>query len=1326
MIEEYRFRRTFGLNNLKGIRMKAKQLASWMKWARVTWTLGVFACAQAALAAPTQWTALYNRGQPLATYVVGDVLDDQFEFAINTDTTGWVVEYGVGQNADGSDWTWYPADWSRMDGSDNRVWISRPSEHRFTSAGTWYCAGRFVNGGDTYYAAMDWTANSGEPLAAATYFTINELEAPSSVSAIHSDGRVDLGWTRSDDKDVMILMTLVDDFPEGIPEQGKKYLCYEFIGNQLVVPADDGFGVQHGTNLDVTSMIWTGQKTYHFTFYSVNNSNYYSEGVTAPALILAPQARNTGGGAPEAPAEIFLGDAGLTFGFDSSGTFGGQESRSFMWSRPADESSEGFLTGWSDFADAEHKTHSSGVFSSTGTWHWGVGIQFGSEYADEFGFSSDSAEWIDLDRMAFNSGSLTVTVQPIEDPVIIVAEPMYGWEGTNRAVILDWSGNNRGDGVMIVRKRAEDAWTEPAQGQFYDFGANIGAGTVIQPAGYSSPFVDQVGLEPGVSYDYKIYSVNLSSMDGWGLWPEAGAYYSPGVTAQVSTLPVIEITTDPSPLPVGKEGISYSVVLEATNGAPPYTWEVLQSLPNGLTCSEDGMLTGVPWQAGTYDMWVVVHDGNGTMAEETMQIVVESNPIAITTISLPSGTVGTPYYATLEATNGIGLLTWQAFGLPDGLSCSVDGVLSGTPSSAGTTSAGFEASDTFGRRGNMALDIVIEDASAALMLSQTNVNVREGGEGRFFVRLDRAPTGDVVGAVSRSEGDEGIAPSAGTNLVFKPSNWSWWQAVTLAAPDDANAVGETAVFRVSLAGADDQFVTATVLDDDIAENLALASSGATISATRGYRLADAIDGQHAASTNYAFTTWASVPPGAITLDLQTAMTVSRVRILTWDWNCRDHRYTIESSVDGASWSMLADASAGAHRGWEDWAVANEPIRYLRFRGLENSVNSAVCLPEWEVYGARPLPELIQLSKTNVNVREGGEGRFFVRLASEPAANVVVSVARVSGDESLEIAGGASLTFKPSNWSIWQKVTLAQADDADADGETATLEVSMPGVQPRILSVVALDDDVGDNLALASAGTTMTGRRAYFMPYVIDGAHTVLNQYGYTIWTNVPPGTMTLDLRQATTVSRVRVLNWDWTCRFHRYVVEGSADGSSWTTLADASGADRQGWDDWAVADETVRYVRFTGLTNSANTAVCISELEVIGTRAATRRSLASQNVVAAGSEPVAVLTSDGPTDETGWNAVDGDEETAWVGQKAGGGYLVVEYRPTLTLSGLEVDVAETSLADAQVLTSLDGQEWQPLPDDLEANPVVLNFLWIVFPDDGTAAVPEVIEIRPNP
>jgi len=33
---------------------------------------------------------------------------------------------------------------------------------------------------------------------------------------------------------------------------------------------------------------------------------------------------------------------------------------------------------------------------------------------------------------------------------------------------------------------------------------------------------------------------------------------------------------------------------------------------------------------------------------------------------------------------------------------------------------------------------------------------------------------------------------------------------------------------------------------------------------------------------------------------------------------------------------------------------------------------------------------------------------------------------------------------------------------------------------------------------------------------------------------------------------------------------------------------------------------------------------------------------------------------------------------------------------------------------------------MERNPVSLNFLWLVFPADGSEAVPQVIEVRPNP
>ncbi len=740
--------------------------------------------------------------------------------------------------------------------------------------------------------------------------------------------------------------------------------------------------------------------------------------------------------------------------------------------------------------------------------------------------------------------------------------------------------------------------------------------------------------------------------------------------------------------------------------------------------------TEPPVAAGIYFVQAEVDDENyDGFAEDTF--VIEK---AEQTLSFPNPgpqTLQNSPYLQAEASSGLpvayavaaGPAVLDEFGLR--LSFTGTGTVTIVASQAGD--ANWNAAE------DVAVTFDVSCAEIGLQFSQTNVNVREGGEGRFFVRLGAAPTADVAVTVAHIGGSTNVAVASGASLTFKPANWDVWQPVTLTAGEDDNAVGETAEFRVAGLCPTGRIVTATVLDDDIGENLALATGGATISGSRGYRLADAIDGVHATMTNYAFTTWATVPPGSISLDLQTTALVSRVRLMTWDWTYRDHRYVVESSVDGETWTLLADASAGAYRGWDDWPGPAEPIRYLRFTGLENSVNSAVCVPEWEVYGERPAAPALETSKTNVLVREGGEGRFFVRLAQEPVSNVAVRVEQIAGDASLQIQDGAALTFKPSNWSTWQRVTLVQTDDANADVETAIFRVSTPGMPSIDVAVAALEDDVGENLARSA---TLTGRRAYFMPYVIDGTNTVLSQYGYTIWTNEEPGSLTLDLGAARDVAQVRLLNWDWTYRTHRYIVETSVDGANWTLLADASTGLHHGWEEWPATAGAFRYLRFTGLSNSANAAVCLAELEVWGTRPAARRSVAAVSSVSEASaafgvglvepEPVLVLTSDGAEDETVWNAVDGDDETAWIGQKVGGGYIVVEYQPVLELSALEVVMAEGSLTNVQYLYSADAQNWQPLPDDLDSNPISLNYLWLIFPDDGTAAVPQVLEIVPNP
>ena len=825
--------------------------------------------------------------------------------------------------------------------------------------------------------------------------------------------------------------------------------------------------------------------------------------------------------------------------------------------------------------------------------------------------------------------------------------------------------------------------------------------------------------------------------------------------------------------------------------------------PSGLTVefTYDGGATA-PIVVGSYAVTGTVNDANfaGTNS-------------GTLTVSKAGQTINFPAIDDQYITNVVVLSATASSGLAVSFA-----VQSGPGSLAGTTltftGAGevtVVASQAGDNNWNPAPDVTnaFYAESAVPAFNATSVNVREEGEGRFYLRLSQAPEANVTVQITRGSGDENLSVKSGGTQVFTPANWDAWRLVTLQATADENGDDEQAVFQVAMAGARPRTVTATALDIDIGLNLALSSAGTTITMTNAVLASNLIDGVHMNGTNYGYTVWTNVPPGTMNMDLHTTALVSRVRLLNFDWNFRAHRYTLESSSNGVDWAMLADASAEEHRGWDDWAVEDLPIRYLRFTGLSNTSNRAVCIAELEVYSEaaalqqdqtidfpqipdqqttnvvelaatassglpvslhvasgpasldgttltftgvgvvtivasqagdadwKPAPEVTNsfyvelttpfLLKSAVNVREGGEGRFFLRLNMAPTSTVVTKITFASGDTNVWIQNGATQTFTPANWSVWRIATFQAGEDENSTGETATFHLTMPGIRTRLINVTVLDDEIGENIALASAGTTISWTNAVLVTNLIDGVHMVSTNYGYTKWTNDPPGYMVLDLGGLSTVTHVRVLNFDWSYRVHQYLIESSMNGVDWSTAADASTGEHTGWESFEPTGQSMRYLRLTGLSNSANNAVCFAELEVYGEHTPARRRLVSTSVPGGvGSMPVSVATSDGLEDDSGWNAVDGDFETAWVGQKAGGGYILVEYGPALSLKTLEVDLAEGSLTNIAYFYSLDARNWQSLPDDLEKNPVILNFLWLVLPDDGTDAVSRVLEICPNP
>ncbi len=94
---------------------------------------------------------------------------------------------------------------------------------------------------------------------------------------------------------------------------------------------------------------------------------------------------------------------------------------------------------------------------------------------------------------------------------------------------------------------------------------------------------------------------------------------------------------------------------------------------------------------------------------------ISSPPLAITTTSLASGTLGIPYSETLAATGGIPPYTWSVISgsLPDGLSLnSVTGELSGTPSTSGAFNFTAQVTDAYPSAVTQPLSIVIVEGAS--------------------------------------------------------------------------------------------------------------------------------------------------------------------------------------------------------------------------------------------------------------------------------------------------------------------------------------------------------------------------------------------------------------------------------------------------------------------------------------------------------------------------------------------------------------------------------------------------------------------------------------
>ncbi|XQA78327.1 putative Ig domain-containing protein [Xanthomonas sacchari] len=245
--------------------------------------------------------------------------------------------------------------------------------------------------------------------------------------------------------------------------------------------------------------------------------------------------------------------------------------------------------------------------------------------------------------------------------------------------------------------------------------------------------------------------------------------------AQAFTLTVASptLTLSPPALPAGTAGSAYSQALSATGGTAPYSYSLATgALPAGMSLSAAGVLSGTPTQAGSFVFTATVTDSTAGVpgqASRSYTLSIAAPTLTPGQPTLPAGTVGTAYNQTLSTSGGTAPYSYSVVSgaLPTGLSLTPAGVLSGTPSAAGSFAFSIKVSDANGFSATQAYTLTIASAVPA------PVAANDTGATLVDTALTLAVTGNDTGSIDSiaiaTAPSHGTATVDGVRLVYTPA-----------------------------------------------------------------------------------------------------------------------------------------------------------------------------------------------------------------------------------------------------------------------------------------------------------------------------------------------------------------------------------------------------------------------------------------------------------------------------------------------------------------------------------------------------------------------------
>lgn len=163
------------------------------------------------------------------------------------------------------------------------------------------------------------------------------------------------------------------------------------------------------------------------------------------------------------------------------------------------------------------------------------------------------------------------------------------------------------------------------------------------------------------------------------------------------------------PLPDGRAGVPYLSSVTGLGGSAPYLLSTaVGTLPAGLSLSASGEISGTPREAGVSNFTLRLRDGTQASVLQACRLTVVPAELKLTTpCPLPDGRAGEPYSAALQAEGGTPPYQFSFGLLPDGLTGSPAGQISGRPALLGGRSFQVGITDSSGRSTDSACSIAV-------------------------------------------------------------------------------------------------------------------------------------------------------------------------------------------------------------------------------------------------------------------------------------------------------------------------------------------------------------------------------------------------------------------------------------------------------------------------------------------------------------------------------------------------------------------------------------------------------------------------------------------